>query len=58
MRFFKSFFLCFFLILLVSCVSPQTKRTDIKANESSEESKKQKEARQKKLFGEIIPEFV
>lgn len=31
------------VILLVSCVSPQSKRPDISANESAEEVKKQKE---------------
>ncbi len=31
------------VILLVSCVSPQSKRPDISANESAEEAKKQKE---------------
>ena len=31
------------VILLVSCVSPQSRRPDISANESAEEAKKQKE---------------
>ncbi len=43
MRIFKGTIFCFILILLTSCVSPQTRRPDIYANESAEEAKKQKE---------------
>ncbi len=43
MKNFKNNIFYFFLICLVSCVSPQSRRPDITSQESAEEAKKQKE---------------